>query len=228
MQSPLWLSVIVPTLNESAHIATTLRGLKAWRAQGVEIIVVDGDSTDDTRTQASALADLVIVAPRGRASQLAAGVQRASGRALLFLHADSLLPPEALQQIQRCLSQGPHWGRFDVHITGSHPMLRVVAWMMNLRSRLTGIATGDQGIFVTRSLLDAIGGVPQQALMEDVELSKRLRAKMSPACLRERITTSGRRWEKYGVWRTIWLMWRLRFAYWRGADPAALRQRYEN
>lgn len=227
MQSRTWLSIIVPTLNESANIGAMLGVVQPWRAEGAEVIVVDGGSSDDTVARAALLADTVITAPRGRASQLQAGVRQARGELLLFLHADSLLPADALQLIQAATRHGAQWGRFDVSIAGEHPMLRIVAWMMNVRSRWTGIATGDQGIFVARTLLEAVGGVPQQALMEDIELSKRLRARAQPACLRARIATSGRRWERNGVWRTIWLMWRLRFAYWCGANPSELRQQYE-
>lgn len=228
MQSRTWLSIIVPTLNESANIGTALTALQNCRATGAEVIVVDGGSSDDTVARAASLADTVVIAPRGRASQLQAGVRHARGELLLFLHADSLLPVDALQLIQAATRHGERWGRFDVTITGEHPMLQIVARMMNVRSRWTGIATGDQGIFVARELLEAVGGVPQQALMEDIELSKRLRARARPACLRACVATSGRRWEKNGVWRTIWLMWRLRFAYWRGANPDDLRKQYEN
>jgi rSAM/selenodomain-associated transferase 2 len=228
VQSRTWLSIVVPALNESANIVATLSVVQPWRDQGVEVIVVDGGSSDDTTTVAAALADVIVTAPRGRASQLQAGIRQTQGDVLLFLHADSLLPTNAHQLIQSAMLRGAQWGRFDVTILGRHPMLRVVASMMNLRSRLTGIATGDQGIFVARVLLDAIGGLPQQALMEDIELSKRLSARARPACLRARIATSGRRWEKHGMWRTIWLMWRLRFAYWRGANPDDLRKQYEN
>jgi rSAM/selenodomain-associated transferase 2 len=222
------LSIIIPCLDEAEGIAATLASLAPLRARGVEVIVVDGGSRDDTVARATPLADLVIAAPRGRARQMNAGAMRARGEILLFLHADSLLPDAAdlliVDGLKR-LRRG--WGRFDVAIAGRHPLLRVVERLMNLRSRLTGIATGDQAIFVTRSLFTAAGDYPDIALMEDVALSKRLKRFGPPLCLNHRLTTSGRRWEKRGVLRTIVLMWRLRLAYWLGADPAKLALRYD-
>jgi rSAM/selenodomain-associated transferase 2 len=222
------LSIIIPCLDEAEGIAATLAALAPLRARGVEVIVVDGGSRDDTVARATPLADLVIAAPRGRARQMNAGAMRARGEILLFLHADSLLPDAAdlliVDGLKR-LRRG--WGRFDVAIAGRHPLLRVVERLMNLRSRLTGIATGDQAIFVTRSLFTAAGDYPDIALMEDVALSKRLKRFGPPLCLNHRLTTSGRRWEKRGVLRTIVLMWRLRLAYWLGADPAKLALRYD-
>ena len=222
------LSIIIPCLDEAEGIAATLAALAPLRARGAEVIVVDGGSRDDTIARATPLADLVIAAPRGRARQMNAGAMRARGEILLFLHADSLLPDAAdlliVDGLKR-LRRG--WGRFDVAIAGPHPLLRIVERLMNLRSRLTGIATGDQAIFVTRSLFTAAGDYPDIALMEDVALSKRLKRFGPPLCLNHRLTTSGRRWEKRGVLRTIVLMWRLRLAYWLGADPAKLAPRYD-
>lgn len=220
------LSIIVPTLNEADNIVAALSPLAALRAHGAEVIVVDGGSTDDTRARATPLADRVISAPRGRARQMNAGAAAAHGDALLFLHADSRLPEGADRDIARGLASRAVWGRFDVAIAGRHFMLPVVAWFMNRRSRLTGIATGDQGIFATRAAFDAVGGFPDQPLMEDVEICMRLRRLSAPACLAARIVTSGRRWESHGVWRTIALMWRLRFAYWRGVAPADIHRAY--
>ena len=222
------LSIIVPCLNEAEGIAGTLSALAPLRARGAEVIVVDGGSSDGTVERAAPHADSVISARRGRASQMNAGAARAGGEILLFLHADTRLPESAdaliVEGLQR-LRRG--WGRFDVAISGSHPLLRVVAWLMNARSRLTGIATGDQAIFVTRSLFTAAGGYPEIALMEDIALCKRLKRFGPPLCLRHRLTASGRRWEKHGVVRTILLMWRLRLAYWLGADPRNLATRYD-
>jgi rSAM/selenodomain-associated transferase 2 len=167
----------------------------------------------------------VIGAPRSRAAQMNAGATAAHGGSLLFLHADTRLPDGA----DRLIAQALHtraWGRFDVQIEGRHPMLRVVAAMMNLRSRITGIATGDQAMFMSRAAFRQAGGFPAQPLMEDIELSVRLRRIGRPACLAACVVTSGRRWERDGAWRTILLMWRLRFAYWRGAPPADLHRRY--
>ena len=221
------LSIIIPCLNEAECIADTLAALGPARMRGAEVIVVDGGSSDGTADRAARTADAVISAPRGRASQMNAGARRARGAILLFLHADSR-PPEAIDGlvIDGLKRAGRSWGRFDVSIDGGHPLLRAVERLMNLRSRLTGIATGDQGIFVTRTLFTAAGGFPNIPLMEDIELSKRLKRYGPPLCLKHRIVASGRRWEKRGVVRTILLMWRLRLAYWLGADPRRLAIRY--
>lgn len=223
------LSIIIPCLNEADGIAGALAALAPLRARGAEVVVVDGGSADETVARAAPLADLVISAPRGRASQMNAGAARARGEILLFLHADTRLPESADALIVDGLKRSRRgWGRFDVRIEGRHPLLRLVARLMNLRSRLTGIATGDQAIFVTRSLFTAAGGYPEIPLMEDVELSRRLKRFGPPLCLRHRLTTSGRRWERRGVLRTILLMWRLRLAYWAGADPRKLAGRYDH
>jgi rSAM/selenodomain-associated transferase 2 len=222
------LSIVVPVLNEAAGIVDTLRALAPLRARGVEVVVADGGSTDRTAALAAPWADQVLHAPRGRARQMNAGAAAARGSALLFLHADTQLPPDADRHVLAALAAGAGWGRFDVRISGRHPMLRVVAAAMNLRSRITRIATGDQALFLQRSLFDAMGGFPEQPLMEDIELCRRLRqAQARPACLRQRVTTSGRRWETHGVWRTILLMWRLRWRYWRGTPAAALAPLYK-
>ena len=219
------LAVILPVLNEMADIEATLRALAPLRSRGVEVIVCDGGSRDATMTLARPLADQVLSAPAGRARQMNAGAAVASCDLLLFLHADTKLPDGADHLVHRALLAAP-WGRFDVRISGRPLMLRVVAALMNLRSRCTGIATGDQAIFVTRAAFERVGGFPDQPLMEDVEMSRRLRALSRPACLTERVTTSGRRWETRGVWRTIFLMWRLRWGYWRGAPVQALAEAY--
>lgn len=221
------LSIIVPCLNEAEGVGATLAALAPLRARGAELIVVDGGSRDGTAERAAPLADLVLTAPRGRASQMNAGAARARGEILLFLHADTRLPEGADALVVEGLERARRgWGRFDVTIAGAHPLLRVVERLMNLRSRLTGIATGDQAIFVTKSLFDAVGGYPDIPLMEDIELSARLKRYGPPLCLGQRVVTSGRRWERHGVARTILLMWRLRLAYWAGADPAELALRY--
>jgi rSAM/selenodomain-associated transferase 2 len=221
------LSIIIPTLNEAATIGDVLTRLQPMRARGVEVIVVDADSIDATGEIAAPLVDYAIKSARGRATQMNAGANVASGDTLLFLHADSIVPANGDELIVRGLSNPRFvWGRFDIHIAGLHRMLPVIAWFMNQRSRMTGIATGDQGIFVTRAAFNAVGGFPAQPLMEDVAISARLRRVSSPVCLHARITTSGRRWETHGVWQTIFLMWRLRLNYFMGADPALLHDRY--
>ena len=221
------LSIIIPALNEAEVIVNTLQALAPLRASGSEVIVVDGGSADDTIARARPYTDLVLATPRGRALQMNAGAVRARGEILLFLHADSVPPAQADTLIVDGMNRARrHWGRFDVRIAGGHPLLRLVERAINLRSRWTGVATGDQGIFVTRSLYTAAGGYPEIPLMEDVALTKRLRRFGPPLCLKHPVTTSARRWQEKGVLRTILLMWRLRFAYWLGADPAALAARY--
>jgi rSAM/selenodomain-associated transferase 2 len=221
------LSIIVPTLNEADVIGSALARLAPLRAGGVELIVVDGGSEDGTPAKATAHADRVITAPRGRAAQMNAGAALASGEVLLFLHADTQLPPDAARLVLDGLRHSGHaWGRFDVRIDGRSPLLPLVAASMNLRSRATGIATGDQAIFVTRDAFSNAGGFPDLPLMEDVVISKRLKRISPPLCLRECVTTSGRRWEKRGVVRTIALMWCLRLAFFLGASPERLAHQY--
>jgi rSAM/selenodomain-associated transferase 2 len=216
------LSVVVPALNEAAGIAGCLGALAPLRARGHEVIVADGGSADGTLDIAAPLADRVIRAPRGRAAQMNAGAAAAAGEALLFLHADTRLPPEADRLVREAL-RAHAWGRFDVAIDSDDPRLAVIAFFINRRSRLTGIATGDQAIFVRR---DAFPGFPPIALMEDVAFSRSMKRVSPPACLAARVVTSARRWERHGVARTVLLMWRLRYDYWRGADPDELARRY--
>jgi rSAM/selenodomain-associated transferase 2/rSAM/selenodomain-associated transferase 1 len=221
------ISIIIPCLNEADVISETLAALQPLRKRGTEVIVVDGGSTDETVALAQPHADLVLASPAGRAVQMNAGAARAAGSILLFLHADSVPPPAADALIVDGLNRARRsWGRFDARIAGAHPLLRVVETLMNLRSRWTGIATGDQGIFVTASLFIAVDRYPEIALMEDLALTSRLKRFGAPLCLRHRITTSARRWERDGVVRTTLLMWWLRLAYWLGADPNRLATRY--
>lgn len=221
------LSIIIPCLNEAEGITATLEALQPLRERGAEVIVVDGGSDDDTIARATPFADRVLEAPRGRALQMNAGAAAARGEILLFLHADCRLPDAADGLIIDGLRRSRrNWGRFDVTIAGRQPLLRVVETLMNARSRLTGIATGDQGLFVMRTLFDAAGRFPEIALMEDIALARRLKRYGPPLCLRHRVTASARRWEKHGIWRTILLMWRLRLAYWLGADPDKLAMHY--
>lgn len=222
------LSVIVPALDEAAGIDACLSALAPLRARGHEVIVVDGGSRDGTPERAAPLADAVLRSRPGRAVQLNAGARQARHPLLLFLHADTRLPADAAAAIAAACARGAHWGRFDVRLCGRHPLLPVVAAAMNRRSRWTGIATGDQAIFVSRPLFDAVGGFPEIPLMEDIALSARLRSRHWPACLRQRVDTAGRRWDRDGLWRTILLMWSLRLRFWLGADPAALARAYRH
>ena len=217
------LSIIIPCLDEAKGIEAALRALAPMRQRGCEVVVADGGSADATRELAAALCDRLVVAPRGRAAQMNAGAREASGDALLFLHADTRLPDLADEEILGSLKNNA-WGRFDVRIDASHPLLAIVAWAMNLRSRLTGIATGDQAIFVRR---ESFAGFPAIELMEDIAFSSAMKRHGAPACLRSRVLTSARRWEERGVLNTIVLMWRLRLMYALGARPDRLARLYQ-
>ena len=216
------LSIIMPVRNEAAGIREALEALAPLRARAHEVIVVDGESDDGTASLAAAACDQMLVTPRGRALQMNTGAQVASGDALLFLHADTRLPERADELVFAALARSS-WGRFDVRIASRRALLALVACGMNLRSRLTGIATGDQAIFVRR---DAFPGFPEIPLMEDIALSRALKRRERPACLRARVVTSARRWEARGVLRTILLMWRLRLLYALGTPPQRLARDY--
>jgi rSAM/selenodomain-associated transferase 2 len=224
------LSIIMPVLDEAAEIEAALTSLAPCRRRGVEVIVVDGGSRDGTADLASPLADRVLLGERGRAVQMNVGASAAHGDILLFLHADTRLPENAdrlvLDAIARCGRDfGQIWGRFDVRIDGGG-LFGLIAFAINWRSRLTGIVTGDQAIFVTAAALEAVGGFPAIALMEDVALSARLKRNGWPLALRARVTSSARRWRKHGTLRTVVLMWRLRLCFFLGADPARLARQY--
>jgi rSAM/selenodomain-associated transferase 2 len=225
--SAIRISVIVPVFNEASGIVGFLKSLASVQPDALEIILVDGGSTDQTLALASPHVSQVLQSAKGRALQMNAGATVARGSVLLFLHADTQLPIGALQAIHRVITQGASWGRFDVSINGRSPWLKLVSTLMNWRSRLSGIATGDQAMFVTRAAFNVVGGFAPIALMEDIALSTALK-KLSPAaCLSHRVVTSGRRWEQHGVLRTIVLMWRLRLAYFLGADPNQLARQYQ-
>lgn len=220
------VSIVMPVLDEAAGIVARLQSLQALRRQGVELIVVDGGSQDDTVERAGPLADRVMSTGRGRGRQMNAGAACARGGVLLFLHADTTLPRAAISAASQGLASGAVWGRFDVRIVDGPAGIAVVAWAMNLRSRVTGIATGDQAMFCTREAFAAAGGFPEIALLEDIVLSQRLRAISRPACLRQRVETSGRRWARHGLVRTVLTMWWLRLRFWLGASPDALARAY--
>ena len=220
------LCIVVPVLDEARTLAPRLQALQGLRERGAHVVVVDGGSQDATLAIAQAHADLALCAPRGRASQMNAGAAAYPADVLLFLHADTALPADADQLVRRALQGRSAWGRFDVRIDSDRPLLRLVGFMMNWRSRFSGIATGDQAMFIRHDLFLQAGGFPELPLMEDIALSKALKRHGRPACLRQRVTTSARRWERGGVWRTIFLMWGLRAAYSLGADPTQLAIRY--
>lgn len=216
------ISIIVPVLDEGPALAACLARFAPWRAAGDELIVVDGGSHDDSMAVAGAHSDRVLRAPRGRAAQMNAGAAVARGELLWFVHADSVVAPS----LRPALLAARGWGRCDVRIDDPAPLFRLVETLMNLRSRLTGIATGDQGIFVSRALFAAVGGYPAIALMEDIELSRALRRHARPQCLRARIETSARRWRRDGVARTVLLMWLLRLAWFCGVPATRLARWY--
>jgi rSAM/selenodomain-associated transferase 2 len=227
--SSMKIAIVVPVFNESLvlpRLMGDLATLKEDANSDFELVFVDGGSTDNTAALIQAAGLRVVNSAKGRAWQMNEGAAQTAGDVLLFLHADTHLPQNAIKTIASSLVGGICWGRFDVRINGKPWMLGVVARMMNWRSRLTGIATGDQAMFMTRDAFQAIGGFPEQALMEDIEASRRLRKLSRPACISSPVVTSGRRWETRGVWTTIVLMWRLRWAYWRGQSPAQLAELY--
>ena len=220
------VSVVIPALNEADHIAGTLESLGAYRSEGHEVIVVDGGSIDDTVTIAERYAGTVLHSDSGRALQMNAGIESASGDVLLFLHADTRLPHDAMSKIINSIEDGFFWGRFNVRLTGDDLIFRIIERMMNIRSCITGIATGDQAIFVSRESIDIIGKYPALLLMEDVVFSKRLRNLGWPACIRHQVLTSSRRWEDRGVLRTILLMWCLRLLFFLGVPAEKLARQY--
>lgn len=221
------ISVIIPALNESDQIVAFLEHLQGFRAAGHELILVDGGSCDGTPELAIPYVDRILITSPGRAHQMNAGADVAEGQLLLFQHVDTHLPENAVHLLVALLDRSESfWGRFDVRLSPGHWLLPVVAGMMNLRSRFTQIATGDQSLFVSRDLFDEVGGFPRQPLMEDVELSTRLRRLSAVVCIRSPAITSSRRWMKHGVWKTILLMWRLRLSYFMGTSPEQLAALY--
>jgi rSAM/selenodomain-associated transferase 2 len=226
---PEELTIVVPLYKEAAQLAALWHSLAPLRESGVEVILVNAqlppEQADESLAIAAALNIELLQAAKGRAGQMNAGAAQSMRPWLLFLHADTRLPEDVLLQLQ-ALPSNSQWGRFDVWIEGRSWGLPMVAFCMNWRSRLSGIATGDQAMFVRRDLFNAVGGFPQQPLMEDIALSRALRSRARPVCLFSKVITSGRRWDTYGLWPTIVLMWRLRFAYWRGASPDTLAAQY--
>lgn len=220
------ISIIIPTLNEANTIVATLKHISSNATENVEIILVDGGSTDDTIAVASPWVDKCITLDSsGRAQQMNRGGDIASGDILLFLHADTFLPsdyPALLDSLE-----GTVWGRFDVRLSGKQPIFRVVEFMINLRSRLTGIATGDQAIFISNSLFTSVGGYDQVPLMEDILISKKLKKIKKPVLRKEKVMTSSRRWEEKGILKTILLMWRLRLQLFLGWSPQSLASEYQ-
>jgi len=221
------VSIIIPVLNEAEHIADTLKSLDAYRRQGHEVIVIDGGSNDDTVSITQQYADKVLHSDAGRAIQMNSGIDEAMGDALLFLHADTRLPGDAVSKVINAIEDGYFWGRFNVRLSGKHFMFRIIERMMNMRSCITGVATGDQAIFVGLESIEIVGTYPQLPLMEDVVFSKRLRKLGWPACIKQQVVTSSRHWEDKGILRTMLLMWRLRLLFFLGVSADKLARQYQ-
>ncbi|OAI17554.1 TIGR04283 family arsenosugar biosynthesis glycosyltransferase [Methylomonas koyamae] len=219
------ISLIIPVLNEAGHLAGKLRALQVLRDR-CQLVLVDGGSHDDSPEIAKSLVDKIILAARGRAIQMNAGALQADAEILLFLHADTRLPDNVIDLISQAVTEGFHWGRFDVAFDNPKPIFKLIAFMMNQRSRLNGIATGDQALFMTRPAFAAVGGFPAIALIEDIAISSKLKKHGKPCCLKAKVLTSARRWQQHGICKTILLMWWLRLAYFFGADPDDLAVRY--
>ena len=231
------VSIVIPILNEADNLPHLFAYINSLKPAPQQVILVDGGSNDDSISIMQSLIEQSMLdnyhkiawrmteSKAGRARQMNAGAALATGDVLLFLHADTQLPNQAIAQVTTAVKT-KEWGRFDVKLNSHQPMLWVVSQMINWRSRLTSIATGDQAIFISKDLFDKIGGYPNQALMEDVEICKRLKSIAKPTCLRSKVITSARRWQQHGTWRTIILMWQLRYDYWRGVSAANIKARY--
>lgn len=220
------ISIIIPVLNEAEKVALFLQPLQVLRAAGHEVILVDGQSQDQTCDKARGFVDKIVLSAKGRARQQIAGTREANGQIYLFLHADTLLPRQAAGLIREAIDKGYQWGRFNVRLSGQQWLFRLIERSMNWRSCLTGIATGDQGIFVTRALYQSVGGIPDIALMEDIEFSKRLHNMSMPYCCKMPVITSSRRWEQQGIIKTVLLMWSIRLQYFFGVKPEKLEKKY--
>lgn len=221
------LSIIIPALNERACIVDTLLKLQPLRQRGHELILVDGGSDDATPDAAGPFVDRVYCTGAGRARQMNLGASHSEGEILFFLHADTCVPCDVDRLIINAIGSQSGWGHFDIALSGRHPLLRIIEVGMNLRARLTGIATGDQGLFVSRDWFCSVDGFPNQPLMEDITLSQSLKRFAPPVCLNHRLTTSSRRWERYGVVRTMLKMWYLRAAYYLGVPAERLVKQYD-
>jgi rSAM/selenodomain-associated transferase 2 len=221
------ISIIIPTLNEEVALSQNLPKLQAYRDRGHEIILVDGGSHDRSLPVARPLVDRFIQTVKGRAHQMNEGADVAKNEILLFLHADTGLPDSADELILQALNSAEHlWGRFNVRFGNEKFIFKVISKAMNIRSAISGIATGDQAIFVNKNIFEDVGFFDRIPLMEDVALSKKLLKHSRPCCLQEAVMTSSRRWENNGIYKTIFLMWRLRLAYFFGVRPEKLADQY--
>lgn len=230
------ITVIIPVLNEQGSLEQTVPRLVRCCADAGEVIFVDGGSTDGTLETLTEAAGRYVGTPRmrvesappGRAIQMNKGASKASGDILLFLHIDTRLPDHALDKIREMVRKGAFWGRFDVSLDSANAIFRFIGFMMNLRSAVTGIATGDQAIFVRRDVFSMLGGYSAMPLMEDIDFCMRLKTVAPPGLIHDCVTTSARRWQQSGVLRTILLMWILRLAFWLGISPERLARMYPN
>lgn len=231
------VSIIIPVLNEVDNLPLLFDNINRLNPNPQQVILVDGGSNDDSIGIIRSFINKLIPdndrkidwqmteSKAGRALQMNTGAALATSDVLLFLHADTQLPMNVIESVSEAMKRA-EWGRFDVQIASRQPTLRLVSQMINWRSRLSGIATGDQAIFISQFLFEQIGGYPNQALMEDIELCKQLKGIAKPACLKSKVITSARRWQQHGTWRTIILMWHLRFDYWRGVSTDNIKARY--
>lgn len=222
----MFVSIIIPVLNEEGSIKNFLEQLQVYRKQGHEVIVVDGGSTDKTVSISELLSDKVITSKTGRAMQMNSGALQSKHDVFWFLHADTLIPENAIENIQQALTT-PEWGWFNIKLSGTKFLFRLIERMINIRSCFSHIATGDQGIFVKREIFESVNGYANIPLMEDVSLSKKLNKISKPVCLKEMLITSSRRWEQKGIISTVLLMWRLRFLYWLGVSADKLATQYK-
>lgn len=237
MTAKATVSIVVPILNEADNLPHLFANIACLNPAPQQVILVDGGSMDKSIGVAQNLIkDLelnnklgidwqIIESSAGRATQMNGGARLAIGDILLFLHADTQLPSQAILGVVNAMGTA-EWGRFDVRLDSRQPMLWIVSQMINWRSKLSRIATGDQAIFIKRELFEQVGGYPDQALMEDIEICKKLKTIAKPACLKSKVVTSARRWQQHGTWRTIILMWQLRFDYWRGVSADNIKARY--
>jgi rSAM/selenodomain-associated transferase 2 len=219
------ISIIIPVLNEEKNLPDILNTLQVFRDLNHEVIVVDGSSVDNSLVIANDGADVVIVSKPGRATQMNHGAAVATGDVFLFLHADTVLPANAVNLILS-LQGDCFWGFFNLRLSSQKSIFRLIEWMINRRSRWSSIATGDQSIFIERKLFDRVNGFPEIRLMEDVAISRSLKNIIAPVCLKSKVVTSSRRWENNGIASTVLLMWKLRLFYFFGVSPERLSQLY--
>ena len=230
------LSVIVPLYNEGEQVNDLLDHLRELTGLSEAVLVDASDQAASNtvmdelqrRVDNDPLVTLVRCLRPGRGAQMNIGAAHSSGAVLLFLHCDTRLPAHAAEHISRCIAHGRAWGWFDVRLDTRAPTYRLLERMINLRARVARIATGDQALFVTRRVFAQQRGFAEIPLMEDVELSRRLKRVGAPAVMAQPVLTSARRWQKNGVWRTIFLMWKLRLLYWVGVNPERLAAHYQN